>query len=66
LRIGKEIVGTAKITKDLRRIVEVHCVLSQGGIDAYTARFKFAVLDRVGAERLLGGPLPAHWVRFAR
>lgn len=66
LRIGKEIVGTAKITRDLRRIVEVDCVLAQDGVDAYTARFKFVVLDRAGAERLLGGPLPESWARFAR
>jgi acyl-coenzyme A thioesterase PaaI-like protein len=66
VRTGVEVHGTAKITRDLRRIIEVETVLAQGGVDAYTARFKFAVLDRAGAERLLGGPLPEEWARFAR
>ena len=66
VRIGREITGTARIAKDLRRLVEVDCVLAQDGVDAYTARFKFVVLDRAGAERLLGGPLPESWARFAR
>jgi acyl-coenzyme A thioesterase PaaI-like protein len=66
VRIGRELVGTARISRDLRRIVEVETALAQGGSDVYTARFKFVVLDRAGAERLLGGPLPESWVRFAR
>ncbi|MBL8679193.1 MAG: PaaI family thioesterase [Myxococcales bacterium] len=66
VRVGLPLVGTARITKDLRRIVEVETVLAQGGADVYTARFKFVVLDKAGAERLLGGPLPEAWARFAR
>jgi acyl-coenzyme A thioesterase PaaI-like protein len=66
VRIGRELVGTARISRDLRRIVEVEAALTQSGSDVYTARFKFVVLDRAGAERLLGGPLPESWVRFAR
>jgi acyl-coenzyme A thioesterase PaaI-like protein len=66
VRIGQEILGTARISKDLRRVVEVETSLAQGGVDAYTARFKFVILDRAGAERLLGGPLPEAWTRFAR
>ncbi len=66
VRIGSEITGKARITKDLGRVVEIETELAQNGVRAYTARFKFAILDRSGAERLLGGPLPDAWAQFAR
>jgi acyl-coenzyme A thioesterase PaaI-like protein len=66
VRVGVEVLGTSRITRDLQRIVEVETTLSQREELAYTAKFKFAVLDRAAAERLLGGPLPPRWAAFAR
>lgn len=66
LRIGAPIEGTGRITRDLRRLVDVAVALAQGGEEAYTGTLRFALLDRAGAEKLLGGPIPESWARFAR
>jgi acyl-coenzyme A thioesterase PaaI-like protein len=66
VRVGVEVLGSSRITRDLQRVVEVETSLSQQGAVAYSAKFKFAVLDRAAAERLLGGPLPPRWAAFAR
>ena len=66
VRIGVPVVGRSRITTDKVRIVEVAVQLAQDGKDAFTGDFKFVILDRSGAERLLGGPLPEAWQRFCR
>lgn len=66
LRIGKEVVGRARIVKNARRIVDVGVSLSQDDKEAFSGEFRFVVLDRAGAEKMLGGPLPESWQRFAR
>lgn len=66
VRIGVEVEGRGKIEEESSRIVKVAVRLAQGGADAFTGSFTFALLDRAGAERLLGGPLPEAWQRFAR
>ena len=66
VRIGVEVVGRGKITQAASRIVKVAVSLRQKDVDVFSGDFTFAVLDRSGAERLLGGPLPEGWERFAR
>lgn len=66
IRIGREIEGRGVIKADKRRVVDVGVRLIQDGKDAFTGDFRFVVLDRAGAERMLGGPLPESWQRFAR
>lgn len=66
VRIGVPLEGRAKIAADLRRIVDVDVRLVQDGSDAFSGKFRFVILDRTGAERMLGGPIPAHWERFCR
>jgi len=66
VRTGVEVEGRGKIEEESSRIVKVAVRLIQGGADAFTGSFTFALLDRAGAERVLGGPLPASWQRFAR
>jgi len=66
LRIGEEIVGTGRIDKDTSRIVTVGVELAQNDVIAFVGSFTFAVLDRAGAERLLGRQLPEAWQRFCR
>jgi acyl-coenzyme A thioesterase PaaI-like protein len=66
LRIGVEVEGRGRIEQESSRVVKVAVRLVQGGVDAFTGSFTFALLDRAGAERVIGGPLPASWQRFAR
>jgi len=66
LRIGREIEGTGRITRDLRRLLDVEVELAQDGEVAFTGAFTFAVLDRRGAEKMLQAPLPEAWQRFCR
>jgi uncharacterized protein (TIGR00369 family) len=66
VRIGTPIVGHGSIVKDARRIVRARARIVQDGMDACTADITFAILDRAAAERMLGGPLPEAWNKFAR
>lgn len=66
IRTNAEVEGRARIVRDGERVVAVAVELSQGGERAYEGEFTFALVDRSGAERLLGGPLPAAWERFCR
>lgn len=66
VRIGLPVHGRGTITSDTPRILKMLIVLSQEGADVFKGTFTFALLDRAAAEKLLGGPLPETWVRFAR
>ena len=66
VRIGAEVLARGRITRDVRRIVEVAIEVVQAGELALSGSFKFAVLDRAAAEKVLGGPLPEAWTRFSR
>ncbi|NUP14214.1 MAG: PaaI family thioesterase [Polyangiaceae bacterium] len=66
IRIGAEVEGIGRVTSSTPRIVKVDVTLNQHGERAYSGDFTFALLDESGAERLLGGPLPEAWKRFAR
>ena len=66
LRTGVEVLGRGRIAKPGSRVVGVSVELLQEDVLAYTGELKFVLLDRRGAERMLGGPLPEAWERFAR
>lgn len=66
VRIGAEVLGTARVLRARRRVATVEVSLEQAGEATFAGTFKFAVLDQAGAESLLGGPLPEAWRRFAR
>lgn len=66
IRIGREVEGRARITRNAGRIVDVEARLTQDGQAAFTGKFRFALFDRSGAEKILGGPLPEAWRRFCR
>lgn len=70
VRIGVEVVGRGRLLSDARRIVKVAVTLEQHiehkKVDAFSGEFTFVLMDEQGAERLLGGPLPEAWKRFAR
>lgn len=66
VRIGVEVVGRGRIVRETPRIQDVAIELEQQQSTVFTGDFRFVVLDEQGAERLLGGPLPEAWKRFAR
>lgn len=66
IRTGQEVLGRGRIAKPGARVVGVEVELHQADALAYRGELRFVLLDRRGAERLLGGPLPAAWERFAR
>ncbi len=66
VRIGIPVHGRGTITSDTARIVKMQITLTQEDAEVFRGTFTFALLDRAGAEKLLGGPLPETWVRFAR
>ncbi len=66
VRIGHEVTGVGRITRDGRRVVQVGITLHQKGEEAFTGDFTFALLDVAGAERLLETELPDAWRKFCR
>ncbi len=66
VRIGKETLGRGVITKQTSRVVRLGVTISQGDVVCFTGDLAFVLLDKGGAEKLLQGPLPEAWKRFAR
>lgn len=66
VRIGEEVVGHARVVAPPSRIADVSVIITQGGEPCFEGQFRFALLGREAAEKLLGGPLPDAWQRFAR
>jgi len=66
IRVGEEVVGRGHLERPGTRIVSVGVEIRQGETKCFTGDFRFVLLDRSGAERLLGTPLPDDWERFSR
>lgn len=66
VRIGVPIEGRGRLTSAVRRVTDVAVEITQEGELAFTGAFRFAILDRAAAERLMGGPIPDAWQRFTR
>lgn len=66
VRIGVEIEGRGRLVRETRRLVDVAVEVGQGGARLASGELQFALLGEAQAERLLGGPLPEAWRRFAR
>ncbi len=66
VRINTLTVARAQVTRASSRIVKTAVRISQGDEDCMTGDFSFVVLDAASAEKMLGGPLPESWRRFAR
>lgn len=66
IRVGLPVLGRGRLLSKPRRMVDVAVTLLQEGADAYEGTFRFAILDRAAAEKLLGGPLPERWANLAR
>ncbi|MEZ4301821.1 MAG: PaaI family thioesterase [Polyangiaceae bacterium] len=66
VRIGSEVLGTGRIESETSRFTKVAVELHQGGAVCLKGTFTFAVLDEAAAEKVIGGPLPEAWKKFAR
>jgi acyl-coenzyme A thioesterase PaaI-like protein len=66
IRVGAEVVGRGRVKQQSPRVVRVDVRITQGGVDTFEGEFAFVLMDRGGAEKLLGGPLPDDWLRFSR
>jgi uncharacterized protein (TIGR00369 family) len=66
VRIGVEVEARARLTKKSSRVVKALVELKQEGSVCFTGDFTFVLLDRAGAEKLMGGPIPDAWARFCR
>lgn len=65
-RIHVPLEARARIVKDARRLMDIAVEIGQQEARVFEASFRFAILDRGGAERLLERPLPDRWRRFCR
>lgn len=65
-RVGLELHGRARIARKTTRTAEVAVSLAQGESTVLDGSFTFVLLDKAGAEKLLGRALPPEWARFAR
>ena len=66
VRVGVEVEARAKLTKQTSRVVRTQVELHQAGALCFTGDFTFVLLDRAGAEKLMGGPLPDAWAKYCR
>lgn len=66
VRIGQTVLGRGTTDKTSGRVIRVTIELEQAQLRVFTGELTFALLDESGAEKLLGGPLPDAWRRFAR
>lgn len=66
VRIGVEVMARARLTKQGSRVVKATVEISQEGERCFTGDFTFVTLDRAGAERLMGVPMPEQWARYCR
>lgn len=66
VRVNVPLEGRARVIKDMRRIIDVGLRIVQEEKEAVTGTFRFVVLDRGGAEKMLGGPIPESWQRYCR
>jgi acyl-coenzyme A thioesterase PaaI-like protein len=66
VRVGVEAVARAHLTRTSSRIVAARVLITQEGETCFEGDFTFVLLDRAGAEKLMGGPLPPEWARYCR
>lgn len=66
IRIEVPIIARSWVAENKRRIVDVGVEIEQEGERACTGNFKFALLDKASAERMLGKEMPPEWESFCR
>ncbi len=66
VKVGVEVEARARLTRRSSRVVKATAELRQEGALCFTGDFTFVLLDRAGAEKLMGAPIPDAWARFCR
>jgi acyl-coenzyme A thioesterase PaaI-like protein len=66
IRIAVPLVGRGRVVRASPRTVKVQVHLTQAQEECFAGDFSFVLLDRAGAEALLGRTLPPAWEAFAR
>jgi len=66
VRVERETVGRARITKESTRMVHVDVRVLQEDAVCFSSVMSFVIPNREGAESMLGKPLPEEWHRFFR
>ncbi|MDP2269381.1 MAG: PaaI family thioesterase [Archangium sp.] len=66
VRVGKEVEARARVTRSGSRVVKATVEIRQDAELCFTGDFTFVLLDRSGAEKLMGGPLPDQWAKYCR
>ncbi len=66
VRTNVEVEGRGRIAGETSRFTKIAVELHQAGAVCFKGTFTFAILDEAGAEKVIGGPLPDAWKKFAR
>ncbi len=66
VRVGVEVEARARLTKKTTRVVKAAVEIRQEGDRCFTGDFTFVLLDRAGAEKLMGGAIPEAWAKYCR
>lgn len=66
VKVGAELVGEARLVRRSRRLMTVEVEITQGEAKCFSGTLRFAIMDKAGAERLMGIELPKAWERFGR
>lgn len=66
VRVGVAVRGEGRLEKAGPRLVDVRVSLTQEEASCFAGSFRFVLVDRHSAERILGGPIPPAWERFCK
>ena len=66
VRVSQEVEARARVTKSGSRVVKSTVEIRQASELCFTGDFTFVLLDRSGAEKLMGEPMPEKWLRYCR
>lgn len=65
-RIGVALDVQARVTRNLRRIIETEVQVEQAGEARFRGKYAFAIMNKADAERMMGIEMPEAWERFSR
>ena len=66
VRVGVEAEARGRVTRNGSRVVKSTVEIRQESELCFTGDFTFVLLDRAGAEKLMGAPMPEQWARYCR
>lgn len=66
VRVGHPVEATGTLQGKPGRVADVAVAIRQDDALCFEGKFRFALLGKDAAEKLLGGPLPDAWAKMAR